>query len=89
MVPQVLTILCMFEIMATPLTTMMKSSNGELGKLKCRIKCWHSSSHPVYVGKSRRMYLEMSGSGEADEPMVVGCEVVLFEHLLSLDAGEC
>ncbi|XAR51112.1 hypothetical protein NMG60_11005652 [Bertholletia excelsa] len=50
----------------------------------------------VYVGKSRRRYLvssevvdnpifrelaERSGDG-ADESITVGCEVVLFEHLL-------
>nr|GMC77323.1 auxin-responsive protein SAUR72-like [Ipomoea batatas]GMD30326.1 auxin-responsive protein SAUR72-like [Ipomoea batatas]GME10677.1 auxin-responsive protein SAUR72-like [Ipomoea batatas]GME16652.1 auxin-responsive protein SAUR72-like [Ipomoea batatas] len=52
--------------------------------------------HPVYVGKSRRRYLvgsdiidhplfrelaERSGS-YSDESIAVGCEVVLFEHLL-------
>ncbi|KAG1358854.1 auxin-responsive protein SAUR76-like [Cocos nucifera] len=52
--------------------------------------------HPVYVGKSRRRYLvssdlvdhplfrvlaEKSGGAAADAT-VVGCEVVLFEHLL-------
>ncbi|KAF8388685.1 hypothetical protein HHK36_025365 [Tetracentron sinense] len=50
--------------------------------------------HPVYVGKSRRRYLISSDvidnplfreladkSGESDA-ITVGCEVVLFEHLL-------
>ena len=108
------------------------SSSNKLGKLKCMIKRWHSSSrmltraasgvpdhsaadtwqsasfhgadevpsgyHPVYVGKSRRRYLvsgdlidhpllqnllERSGEGgECGSPAVIGCEVVLFEHLL-------
>ncbi|XP_008803402.1 auxin-responsive protein SAUR76-like [Phoenix dactylifera] len=55
-----------------------------------------SGLHPVYVGKSRRRYLvssdlvdhplfrvlvEKSGGGDA-AATVVGCEVVLFEHLL-------
>lgn len=54
--------------------------------------------YPVFVGKSRRRYLisseviehpvfrelvESSGdSSDDDETIVVGCEVVLFEHLL-------
>lgn len=54
--------------------------------------------HPVYVGKSRRRYLITSGvmdnplfrelvdrrseGDDDDEPITVGCEVVLFEHLL-------
>ncbi|KAF0899759.1 hypothetical protein E2562_024082 [Oryza meyeriana var. granulata] len=54
--------------------------------------------HPVYVGKSRRRYLiaeelvghplfqnlvdRTGGGGEAGGATVVGCEVVLFEHLL-------
>ncbi|KQJ98532.1 auxin-responsive protein SAUR71 [Brachypodium distachyon] len=53
--------------------------------------------HPVYVGKSRRRYLiaeelvghplfqnlvDRSGGGGGGEATVVGCEVVLFEHLL-------
>ncbi|WOL01066.1 auxin-responsive protein SAUR76-like [Canna indica] len=47
--------------------------------------------HPVYVGKSRRRYLvdhsllqiliERTG-GITDENTMVGCEVVLLEHLL-------
>ncbi|KAG0480081.1 hypothetical protein HPP92_010677 [Vanilla planifolia] len=52
---------------------------------------------PVYVGKSRRRYLvssglvghplfqnliERSGGGVDDGGAVVGCEVVLFDHLL-------
>ncbi|CAA6664594.1 unnamed protein product [Spirodela intermedia] len=40
--------------------------------------------HPVYVGKSRRRYLR-SGGDDGDggkSTTVVGCEVVLFEHLL-------
>ncbi|EHA8589595.1 auxin-responsive protein SAUR76 [Cocos nucifera] len=56
-----------------------------------------SGLHPVYVGKSRRRYLvssdlvdhplfrvlvEKSGGDGADAATVVGCEVVLFEHLL-------
>nr|CAB3483134.1 unnamed protein product [Digitaria exilis] len=111
-------------------------AKGGLGKLRCMMRRWHSSSsssrisravssasatgdsrggassfhgadevpkglRPVYVGKSRRRYLvaedlvghrlfqtlvDRSGSGGADEPpagcTVVGCEVVLFEHLL-------
>ncbi|CAI9760551.1 unnamed protein product [Fraxinus pennsylvanica] len=51
--------------------------------------------HPIYVGKSRRLYfitadvmdnplfrelVERSGDGE--ESTTIGCEVVLFEHLL-------
>ncbi|XP_059311512.1 auxin-responsive protein SAUR78-like [Lycium barbarum] len=51
--------------------------------------------YPVYVGKSRRRYLVNSEvvdhplfrelverSGESEEYITVGCEVVLFEHLL-------
>ncbi|KAI8020214.1 Auxin-responsive protein SAUR76 [Camellia lanceoleosa] len=51
--------------------------------------------HPVYVGKSRRRYLVGSDvvdnpvfqelverSGDNDDSFTVGCEVVLFEHLL-------
>ncbi|CAI9097379.1 OLC1v1033782C1 [Oldenlandia corymbosa var. corymbosa] len=52
--------------------------------------------HPVYVGKSRRRYLVSSeviqnplfrelmdrSSGDSDDCITVGCEVVLFEHLL-------
>nr|CAB3481128.1 unnamed protein product [Digitaria exilis] len=101
-------------------------AKGGLGKLRCMMRRWHSSSrvarapsaasedsiaggdargasfhgaddvpkglHPVYVGKSRRRYLIAEGltlvhrtGGAADEPAgctVVGCEVVLFEHLL-------
>lgn len=53
--------------------------------------------HPVYVGKSRRRYLiaadlvghplfqnlvDRSGGSGGDAGTVVGCEVVLFEHLL-------
>ncbi|CAN4084641.1 unnamed protein product [Withania somnifera] len=51
--------------------------------------------YPVYVGKSRRRYLLNSDvidhplfrelverSGESEEYIIVGCEVVLFEHLL-------
>ncbi|XP_071911278.1 auxin-responsive protein SAUR76-like [Coffea arabica] len=51
--------------------------------------------HPVYVGKSRRRYLVssdvienplfrelMDRSGDSDDCIRVGCEVVLFEHLL-------
>ncbi|KAM0902900.1 hypothetical protein ACQ4PT_019001 [Festuca glaucescens] len=53
--------------------------------------------HPVYVGKSRRRYLiaeelvghplfqnlvHRTGGGDGGECTVVGCEVVLFEHLL-------
>ncbi|CAL9039289.1 auxin-responsive protein SAUR76-like [Musa acuminata AAA Group] len=118
---------------------MAKSGNGKLGKLRCMIKRWHSSSritssatggrgcggqssrpqedeawrsasfngdavppglHAVYVGKSRRRYLVRSdlvdhplfrvlvartgGSvgGTTGAGTVVGCEVVLFDHLL-------
>ncbi|XP_016459737.1 auxin-responsive protein SAUR76-like [Nicotiana tabacum] len=51
--------------------------------------------HPVYVGKSRRQYLVGSDvvdhplfrelverTGDSDDYITVGCEVVLFEHLL-------
>jgi hypothetical protein len=54
--------------------------------------------HPVYVGKSRRRYLiaeelvghplfqnlvdRTGGGGGGGAATVVGCEVVLFEHLL-------
>lgn len=52
--------------------------------------------HPVYVGKSRRRYLVTSDvidhplfrelierrRGDSEEYVSVGCEVVLFEHLL-------
>uniref|UniRef100_A0ACD5Y7F7 Uncharacterized protein n=1 Tax=Avena sativa TaxID=4498 RepID=A0ACD5Y7F7_AVESA len=53
--------------------------------------------HPVYVGKSRRRYLiaeelvghplfqnlvDRTGGSDGDGGTVVGCEVVLFEHLL-------
>ncbi|CAI9780324.1 unnamed protein product [Fraxinus pennsylvanica] len=51
--------------------------------------------HPVYVGKSRRLYLITANvmdnplfrelaerSGATDDSITVGCEVVLFEHLL-------
>ena len=109
-------------------------AKGGLGKLRCMMRRWHSSSriarapspgedghdgggggdargasfhgaagevpkglHPVYVGKSRRRYLvaeELVGhplfrtlvhrTGGAAEAgcTVIGCEVVLFEHLL-------
>ncbi|CAD6265292.1 unnamed protein product [Miscanthus lutarioriparius] len=107
-------------------------AKGGLGKLRCMIRRWHSSSriartppaiiddgativsggggassfhgadevpkglHPVYVGKSRRRYLiaeELVGhplfqtlvdrtGGAVAGTTVVGCEVVLFEHLL-------
>ncbi|XP_066327009.1 auxin-responsive protein SAUR76-like [Miscanthus floridulus] len=114
-------------------------AKGGLGKLRCMIRRWNSSSriartsppaihddgaivsggggassfhgadevpkglHPVYVGKSRRRYLiaeELVGhplfqtlvdrtggsgganGGAAGTATVVGCEVVLFEHLL-------
>ncbi|CAA0836866.1 SAUR-like auxin-responsive protein family [Striga hermonthica] len=54
--------------------------------------------YPVYVGKSRRRYLvsanvvdsplfrelvdRRSGGGGEEDAVVIGCEVVLFEHLL-------
>ncbi|KAK4415783.1 Auxin-responsive protein SAUR76 [Sesamum alatum] len=49
--------------------------------------------HPVYVGKSRRRYLITSDvmdnplfrelvERSSDDAVTVGCEVVLFEHLL-------
>ncbi|CAA2963311.1 auxin-responsive protein SAUR50-like [Olea europaea var. sylvestris] len=51
--------------------------------------------HPVYVGKSRRRYLITTDvmdnplfrelverSGASGDMITVGCEVVLFEHLL-------
>ncbi|PUZ51747.1 hypothetical protein GQ55_6G214100 [Panicum hallii var. hallii] len=103
-------------------------AKGGLGKLRCMMRRWHSSSHisrapsatdgaggdvrgasfhsadevpkglhPVYVGKSRRRYLiaedlvghplfqtlvHRTGGGAESGCTVVGCEVVLFEHLL-------
>ncbi|CAL5005911.1 unnamed protein product [Urochloa decumbens] len=102
-------------------------AKGGLGKLRCMIRRWHSSSridrappsppgeedsrgasfhgadevpkglHPVYVGKSRRRYLiaedlvahplfqtlvHRTGGAAETGCTVVGCEVVLFEHLL-------
>nr|GME17722.1 auxin-responsive protein SAUR72-like [Ipomoea batatas] len=56
----------------------------------------NNNLHPVYVGKSRRRYLvgpdvvdhpvfqelvERS-SGNSDDSITVGCEVVLFDHFL-------
>ncbi|XP_042492450.1 auxin-responsive protein SAUR78-like [Macadamia integrifolia] len=50
--------------------------------------------HPVYVGKSRRRYLirsdiidhplfrELMEKSEESDSITVGCEVVLFEHML-------
>ncbi|KAJ4950462.1 hypothetical protein NE237_027294 [Protea cynaroides] len=50
--------------------------------------------HPVYVGKSRRRYLissdvidhplfrELLEKSDESESLTVGCEVVLFEHML-------
>ncbi|KAL2534355.1 SAUR-like auxin-responsive protein family [Abeliophyllum distichum] len=51
--------------------------------------------HPVYVGKSRRLYMISSDvmdnplfrelveySGDGEDTISVGCEVVMFEHLL-------
>ncbi|KAL2458809.1 SAUR-like auxin-responsive protein family [Forsythia ovata] len=51
--------------------------------------------HPVYVGKSRRRYMISSDvmdnplfkelveySGDGEDTITVGCEVVMFEHLL-------
>ena len=104
------------------------AKGGGLGKLRCVMRRWHSSSriarapapgeaggdargasfhgaadevpkglHPVYVGKSRRRYLiaeelvghplfqslvHRTGGGAEAGCTVVGCEVVLFEHLL-------
>ncbi|WVZ92627.1 hypothetical protein U9M48_038676 [Paspalum notatum var. saurae] len=108
-------------------------AKGGLGKLRCMIRRWHSSSRiarapsaadgddhddasiagrgrggsfhgadevpkglrPVYVGKSRRRYLVaeelarhplfqtlVDRTGAVGAGTVVGCEVVLFEHLL-------
>ncbi|CAO2188441.1 unnamed protein product [Urochloa humidicola] len=103
-------------------------AKGGLGKLRCMIRRWHSSSRiarappgeddggaiagdasfhgadevpkglrPVYVGKSRRRYLiaedlvahplfqtlvHRTGGAAGEAGTVVGCEVVLFEHLL-------
>ncbi|RLN03781.1 auxin-responsive protein SAUR72-like [Panicum miliaceum] len=106
-------------------------AKGGLGKLRCMMRRWHSSSRiarapspgedghsggdargasfhgaadevpkglqPVYVGKSRRRYLiaealvghplfqtlvHRTGGGAEAGCTVVGCEVVLFEHLL-------
>ncbi|XP_060211560.1 auxin-responsive protein SAUR76-like [Lycium barbarum] len=55
----------------------------------------NNNLHPVYVGKSRRRYLVTSDvvdhplfrelverTGDSDDYVTVGCEVVLFEHLL-------
>lgn len=57
----------------------------------------NSNLHPVYVGKSRRRYLVTSDvidhplfrelieertSDSEEEYVTIGCEVVLFEHLL-------
>ncbi|KAK4343330.1 hypothetical protein RND71_036424 [Anisodus tanguticus] len=55
----------------------------------------NNNLHPVYVGKSRRRYLVTSNvvdhplfrelverTGDSDDYVIVGCEVVLFEHLL-------
>ncbi|KAK4344364.1 hypothetical protein RND71_037458 [Anisodus tanguticus] len=55
----------------------------------------NNNLHPVYVGKSRRRYLVTSNvvnhplfrelverTGDSDDYVNVGCEVVLFEHLL-------
>ncbi|XP_059318840.1 auxin-responsive protein SAUR76-like [Lycium ferocissimum] len=55
----------------------------------------NNNLHPVYVGKSRRRYLVTSDvvdhplfrelverTGGSDDYVTVGCEVVLFEHLL-------
>ncbi|KAJ0981074.1 hypothetical protein J5N97_009329 [Dioscorea zingiberensis] len=113
------------------------AKTNKLGKLKCMIKRWNSSSriarspgggssdssrsqdddtwrssasfhgdevpsglHTVYVGKSRRRYLiskdlashplflnlvdraGVSAAGLDGAATIVGCEVVLFEHLL-------
>ncbi|XP_009610754.1 auxin-responsive protein SAUR76-like [Nicotiana tabacum] len=57
--------------------------------------CSNKNVFPVYVGKSRRRYLVNSDvvdhplfreliekSGDSEEYITVGCEVVLFEHLL-------
>ncbi|MCD7469930.1 hypothetical protein HAX54_009347 [Datura stramonium] len=58
-------------------------------------QCSGKNLYPVYVGKSRRRYLVNSDvvdhplfrelverSGDSEEYITVGCEVVLFEHLL-------
>uniref|UniRef100_M0ZT41 SAUR family protein n=1 Tax=Solanum tuberosum TaxID=4113 RepID=M0ZT41_SOLTU len=56
----------------------------------------NNNLHPVYVGKSRRRYLVTSDvidhplfrelierrTSDSEEYVSVGCEVVLFEHLL-------
>ncbi|CAN4096527.1 unnamed protein product [Withania somnifera] len=56
----------------------------------------NNNLHPVYVGKSQRRYLVTSDvvhhplfrelverrTGDSEEYVSVGCEVVLFEHLL-------
>lgn len=56
----------------------------------------NNNLHPVYVGKSRRRYLVTSDvidhplfrelierrTSDSEEYISVGCEVVLFEHLL-------
>uniref|UniRef100_A0A5B7BAR2 Uncharacterized protein n=1 Tax=Davidia involucrata TaxID=16924 RepID=A0A5B7BAR2_DAVIN len=68
------------------------SSDNESSVVTCQNI--YRDLHPVYVGKSRRRYLISSDtidhpvfkelverSGDSDS-ITVGCEVVLFEHLL-------
>ncbi|KAK4372868.1 hypothetical protein RND71_008252 [Anisodus tanguticus] len=51
-----------------------------------RSHCSIKDQHTVYVGKSRRHYLVSSDFMElaqrSGDSIAVGCEVVLFEHLL-------
>ncbi|KAK6784602.1 hypothetical protein RDI58_018057 [Solanum bulbocastanum] len=71
------------------------SSSEEDDSFSDENRCSRKNLFPVYVGKSRRRYLVSSDvidhplfrelverSGESEEYITVGCEVVLFEHLL-------
>lgn len=71
------------------------SSSEEDDSFSDENHCSGKNLYPVYVGKSRRRYLVSSDviehplfrelverSGESEECVTVGCEVVLFEHLL-------
>ncbi|KAL3363473.1 hypothetical protein AABB24_012648 [Solanum stoloniferum] len=71
------------------------SSEEENDSFSDENRCSGKNLFPVYVGKSRRRYLVSSDvidhplfrelverSGESEEYITVGCEVVLFEHLL-------
>ncbi|KAJ1268699.1 hypothetical protein BS78_07G155000 [Paspalum vaginatum] len=126
--PPTSTVLAKQTALSRPVPSKKEAmAKGGLGKLRCMIRRWHSSSriarapsaedasigrggsfhgadevpkglHPVYVGRARRRYLvaeelarhplfqtlvDRGGSAGADDGCtVVGCEVVLFEHLL-------